>query len=290
MLSPKRKGRITGSIVGAILGVSPYMSKADAMRYMVREWHGAECEFKGNPATEWGKANEARAIDQLELLHLFAPVVDPDTIVEHGFFIHPEYDWLGATPDGLVGDDAVVEVKCPWGIRNDNPPQFKSVDEQPHYFAQKQIEMACTGRSLCHFYQWAPYGDDYDVIEYSQAEFEAMLPTLKEFYDEYLLEREMPNAQRYLEPKHKKQNDTTITSLAINYNEVSARIKELDQIKKDLLAEIVERCGERQSEILGKKLTQVERKGNVAYAKIPELKDVDLEQYRGKSSTYWVLK
>ena len=30
----KRKSRVTGSIVGAILGLSPYMTRADAMRAM----------------------------------------------------------------------------------------------------------------------------------------------------------------------------------------------------------------------------------------------------------------
>lgn len=290
MLSPKRKGRITGSIAGAILGVNPYMSKADAMRYMVREWHDAEREFKGNPATEWGKANEARAIDQLELLHLSAPVVDPATEVDHGFFVHPQYDWLGATPDGLVGDNGVAEIKCPWGVRNDNPPEFKSIDNQPHYYAQKQIEMACTSRNICHFYQWAPYGDDYNVVEYSHADFEAILPILKSFYDEYLIEREMPNAQRYLEPKHKKQDDSTIAGLVVRHAEVTNQIKEFEQIKKDLLSEIVERCGERQSEILGKKLTKAIRKGGIDYKKVPELAGVDLEPYRKSDSEYWSLK
>lgn len=290
MLSPKRKGRITGSIAGAILGVNPYMSKADAMRFMVREWHSAEREFKGNPATEWGKANEARAVDQLELIHLSAPVVDPAEYVAHGFFIHPEYDWLGATPDGLVSNNGVVEIKCPWGKRNDSPPAFKTINEQPHYYVQQQIEMACAGRDHCHFYQWTPYGDDHDVVEYSHNDFEAMIPHLKAFYDEYLLERELPNAQRYLEPRHKECKDETIAGLANRYSELSLQIKEFEQIKRDLLAEIVERCGERQSEILGKKLTKIEHKGNVNYAKIPELKGVDLDEYRGKPSSYWVLK
>ena len=50
----KRKGLITGSSVGAILGVNPWRTPADVMRSMVREYHGAESEFKGNIATEYG--------------------------------------------------------------------------------------------------------------------------------------------------------------------------------------------------------------------------------------------
>lgn len=289
MLSPKRKGRITGSIVGAILGVNPYMSKADAMRYMVREWYGAEREFKGNQATEWGNANEQRAIDQLELLHLSAPVFDPTTVIEHGFFVHPEYDWLGATPDGLVGDDAVVEIKCPWAKRNDNPPIFKTIKEQPHYYAQQQVEMACAGRTHCHFYQWTPYGDEHVLISYSPEWFLVTLPKLEAFYQAYLVEREMPNAQRYLEPKHQKQSNSFIVDLVNAYKGLSEGIKNLEQQKKDLLAEIIERCGERDSDISGHKLTKVTRKGSVNYKKIPELDGVDLDPYRANDSTYWSL-
>ena len=46
-----RKGRVTGSSVGAILGLSPFMSPDDVMRRMVRERNGAASEFK-----KWNKA------------------------------------------------------------------------------------------------------------------------------------------------------------------------------------------------------------------------------------------
>ena len=55
----KRKGRVTGSIVGAILGLSPYMTRADAMRSMVRAAIGAPSEFTGNVATEYGTMHES---------------------------------------------------------------------------------------------------------------------------------------------------------------------------------------------------------------------------------------
>lgn len=78
--------------------------------------------------------------------------------------------------------------------------------------------------------------------------------------------------------------------IASEYKSIGETIKELETKKKDLLAELVERCGERDSEINGHKLTKVVRKGSVAYAKIPELKGVDLEHYRGNASEYWSFK
>ena len=49
-----RKDKITASNVGAILGLSPYKKPDDVMREMVRAHFGAEREFTGNAATQWG--------------------------------------------------------------------------------------------------------------------------------------------------------------------------------------------------------------------------------------------
>ena len=56
-----RKGRVTGSMVGAILDIAPYMTRDQALRSMVRAYHGAPSEFTGNVATEYGNKNEEGA-------------------------------------------------------------------------------------------------------------------------------------------------------------------------------------------------------------------------------------
>lgn len=278
-----RKGKITGSQVGAILGVNPYKKPADAMREMVRSYHNAPSEFTGNSATEWGTANEESATKQFEMFHSIAPVE------ETGFHIHPEHEWLGASPDGLLDENGVIEIKCPYGQRDKNPPVFKSLEDQPHYAAQIQIELFCTGREFCEFYQWAPHGDLKETAEFNQLWIDENLPKLKAFHEAYLIERELPNAQRYLEPKHTEVNDEFITDLVTRHSELSEQIKALEVLKKDLFTEIVERCGEKESEINGHKLTLVERKGSIDYKKVPELKGVDLESYRKSGSSYWKL-
>ncbi len=159
----QRKGKLTGPNIGTALCVNPYKKPADLMRQMVREWHGAESEFKGNVATEWCTANEANATSELEMFHLSAPVE------ETGLHVHPDHEWLAASPDGLIGDDGVAEIKCPFGLRDKDKPEFKPLVDQPHYFAQVQIEMACTGRTWCAFYQWTPKGDSYHEQAFSQA-------------------------------------------------------------------------------------------------------------------------
>lgn len=278
----QRKGKITGSNIGAILGVNPYKKPADVMREMVREYHSVEPEFSGNIATEYGTANEATAVQSLEMFHLSAPVE------ETGFHVHLEYEWLGASPDGLIGDDGVAEIKCPFGQRDKNPPVFKSLFDQPHYFAQTQIEMACTGRTWCAFYQWSQHGDDYHEQAFSQAWFDEALPKLKAFYDAYLIERKNP--ERYLKPRHEEQNERFIVEMVEEYKDLKQQAKTIEEQARDVLLNIIKECGERESEINGAKLSRVERKGSIDYKAVPQLEGVDLEQYRKAPSQYWSLK
>jgi len=144
----KRKNRVTGSNVGAILGLSPFMKREDVMRDMVRQYHNASSEFTGNPATNYGTYNEPNALADYELKF--------DKKVELTGF-HTYEDWLGASPDGLIDTDGLIEIKCPYGLRDKNPPEFKSIDYQTHYWLQIQIQLLVTGRQWCHFYQWSAH-------------------------------------------------------------------------------------------------------------------------------------
>ena len=185
-----RQGRVTGSAVGAILGVSPFTKSADVMRRMVRDWHGAPSEFKGNIATNWGTTNEAGAVAQFEMRTGY--IVEPC-----GFYTHEE--WLGASPDGLVGTSGLLEVKCPFGLRDKSEPVFKTAKMQIHYYSQMQVQLYVTERKICYFYQWAPKGDDLEVVEYDQRYMDTALKALRMFYDQYLKEREFPYAEKYLD-------------------------------------------------------------------------------------------
>ena len=273
-----RKGKLTGSNIGAALGVNPWKKPDDLIRQMVREYHGAEPEFVGNVATEYGTAHEPLALLDYEM-------ETDNTVQECGFFVHPEFDWLGASPDGLVGD-AVLEIKVPYGFRNEANPEFKSLADQPHYYAQVQIEMACTGRQWCDFYQWAPNGDSLESVAYDPQWFADNLPKLEAFYERFLSERDSPD---YLEEKHKEINTQQAKLLIDEYQDLTDSIDQATERKKEVFDELVKLAKGRNSLIWGRKLTQIERKGSVDYKSIPQLKGIDLEQYRKKPSTYWRL-
>jgi len=279
-LSPEwfeaRRGRVTGSIVGAILGLSPFMTRSDVMRMMVRDREGAEREFTGNAATAWGSVNEAVALGEYE--------------IETGHDVHPApfvpfEDWLGASPDGFVGKKGLVEFKCPYGIRNDPSPIFKSLAEQPHYYAQCQIELFVTKREWLHFMQWTPHGFRYETVRTDTDWLDENLPKLRQFHAEYLDEP----ADDHLLPKRVEIDTPEAHRMIAEYDQLAEAIDNAEQRKKDLLAQIVEKCGAKNALFAGRKVTQVERTGSISYAKIvkEKLPGIDTAPYAGKPVSFW---
>src|SRR5690625_2688588 len=270
-----RVGKLTASRAGAALGVNPWQKPDDLIRAMVREAHGAEPEFSGNVATQWGHNHEPLAV----LDYMSETGVN---VVEAGIYIHPEHDWLGASPDGFVGDDAIVEIKCPYSQRDKNPPHFKSIIEQPHYWAQVQIQLSCTGRSKCYFYQWAPYGTMLEQVVIDEDWLQSAIPDLQAFYELYLSELDNPE---HLKDKRIDSDNARLRSLMRELGVVRANLARLRDEEKQLVADIVELAGERDTDVDGAgKITKVVRRGNVDYAKLlkEHFPDLDIEPYRGK--------
>lgn len=285
-LSEHRVGRITGSRIGAILGLSPFMTRADVLRDMVRQYHGAPSEFAGNIATEYGQLHEAAALLALAN-HLDQPIL-PAEFISRGEF--------GATPDGLIGESHVVEVKSPFSLRKKNPAPFKALDEQPHYKAQIMLQMAVTGRWRGYFAQYVPPFDDtpeqlrVEEVEFSQEWLDSHDTSRKcaEFMEEFA--SELKNSA-HLEPLRKEIQSKNAADLVAEIDRFRAAKKEAEEGEKRALAALVELVGEKDSDIDGRKLTLVERKGSVSYSRVVKehLSDLDLEPYRGKASFYWRL-
>ncbi len=276
-----RKGKLTGSNVGAALGLNPWKTPEDLIRQMVRDYHGAESEFTGNIATEYGTLHEP-----LATMEYFGKT--GNFVEECGFFVHPGHDWLGASPDGLIVEDGVIEVKCPFGLRDKKEPEFKTAEQQPHYYAQMQIEMAVTGRKWCDFYQWAKHGDSLERVEFSDQWFNNNLPALESFYKWYLSELDNPE---HIELKQVEINTLSADEMIKEYDQLSEAIDNATARKKEILESLIKVAKERNAIICGRKLTKVERKGSVGYAKIVKkhLPDLDLEPYTGKATSYWKL-
>ena len=274
----QRKGKITGSRVGAILGLSPFSKPKDVMRAMVRDFHGAESEFVGNVATNYGTANEPAATFDFELETGL-------NVDETGFHVHPEYYWLGASPDGFIGDSDVIEIKCPYGKRESS--EFTSYIDQPHYYAQTQIEMYCTGRKKCHFFQWSPLGTMIEIIEFSQPWIDENLPKLKDFYDSYLEEIKSPDKHLADLVQNKEAKE-----LAAEYLTAKNAMEEAKAKMDEAKAKIIAIADGKKTNVSGLLVFKTEKKGSIAYSKaIKELlPNADLNPFRGKPTEYWTVR
>ena len=61
----------------------------------------------------------------------------------------PEYAGIGASPDGLVGENGLLEIKCPNTAQHVATLQKQEPDKK--YWWQMQMQMACTDRAWCAF-------------------------------------------------------------------------------------------------------------------------------------------
>lgn len=160
------RGRLTASIAAACLGQSPWTSRQKAWRTIL----GTEPE-RSNPYMDWGNRSETTARANYE-------TATGDFVVQTGFWVHPELDWLGASPDGFVGTEGMVELKCP----NELPESIP-----PHYEIQMRVQMAATERAWCDFFAWTPAGSYLSRIERDAGIESDLIARLDVFYREFVV-------------------------------------------------------------------------------------------------------
>jgi putative phage-type endonuclease len=71
-----------------------------------------------------------------------------------GFVDHPELLWAGASPDGYVDEDGLVEIKCPLTATHLAALLGASISDG--HLIQMQWQMACTGRTWCDYVSYDP--------------------------------------------------------------------------------------------------------------------------------------
>ena len=147
-----RLGKVTASSLYKVLAKTKTGYGADRGNYMTQlvleRVTQSKADSYTNAAMQWG-------IDQ-ELFARAAYEAAKGVLVEEvGFVQHPTIAMAGASPDGLVGDDGMVEIKCPdsktalecW--LSENPVEGK-------YFAQMQWQMRCADRAWCDYVVFDP--------------------------------------------------------------------------------------------------------------------------------------
>ena len=138
-----RAGKIKASVCAALEGKHPYMKPADLVRQEVRALAGAESEFKMVPAVAHGQMMEDHARIFLEDLQGY-------TVEETGLVVHPKYDFIAASPDGLVGLDGCVEIKCPFPQYTKTPYSIFA-PKRSMYLMQVYMQMEVLDAEWCDF-------------------------------------------------------------------------------------------------------------------------------------------
>ncbi|OPB29801.1 lambda exonuclease family protein [Bartonella sp. WD12.1] len=147
-----RLGKVTASNIDSIVGKtskgSPTSKYDEYKNKLIRERLEDEIiPSYETPAMRWGRKYEDEAIKKYSLRRLV-------TVTRCGFIPHPTIEMAGASPDGLIGDDGLIEVKCPQPATHMFFLRHGKI--KPEYILQMQFQMACTGRKWCDFVSYDP--------------------------------------------------------------------------------------------------------------------------------------
>ena len=146
-----RIGKVTASRVADLMAKTKSGSSTSRDNYMAQlvceNLTKTKADGFTNAAMEWGTEQEpfARAAYEAKTGVM---------VEEVGFVPHPLIEWAGASPDGLVGPDGLVEIKCPNTATMIDTLLTGKVPSK--YNTQMQFQMACTGRHWCDYVVFDP--------------------------------------------------------------------------------------------------------------------------------------
>lgn len=146
-----RLGKVTASRVSDVVAKTKSGYSASRANYMAelvcQRLTGKQGDFFQNAAMAWGTETEPFARGAYEERNgIF--------VEEVGFVSHPTITMAGASPDGFVGEDGLIEIKCP--ITATHIETLLAKEAPSKYVNQMQWQMACTGRAWCDFVSYDP--------------------------------------------------------------------------------------------------------------------------------------
>lgn len=266
-----KKDKIGSSQAASIAGKNPYETPLMCYEAIINKTSKPVA-----PAMQRGKDEEPRALRWLNssINSCFLPKVVQSV----------EFPMLMASLDGFMfkdGKPTGCEIKTP-GI----DVHLRAIEGvvPEHYLWQIYHQMLVTGAESWLYVSWT--GRDAVVIEVKRDEESiAKLLEIELKFCNKLFKREPPEAT-----DKDWVDNTEFEVLAWEYKRLERDIKEMtskrDYLKEEILKEVSNiHPRVRIGSIL--KIQRIEKKGSVDYSKIPELENVDLEQYRKPSVSYW---
>lgn len=261
-----RRSKITATDASVIMGASHWKTR-------IQLYHE---KISGSPPAP---ANERmqRGID-------LEPMARNLFCVQTGIYVEPMVvvkDWAMASLDGINDSgDVIVEIKCP-GDRDHAIAVSGRVPD--HYYPQVQHQIYVCDVQFAYYYSFDGIDGVIVKVDRDNKYIEKMVECEKKFY-ECLISRTAPDPS---EGDYVERNDSLWEECAEKWKFICLNIKDLENQQEELRRQIIFLSGESNTKGGGISLCHMQRKGNVDYAKIPELKGVDLEKYRKSSTSMW---
>ncbi len=264
-----RKTVITATEASIIMGNNPWVTPYQCWQRKL----GLSEEQKTNDAMERGKRLEPQA--RAQFIERYGIHMEP-VVVES-----TEFDFLGASLDGISACNKILEIKC----GGSNLHKMASHGVIPDYYLdQMQHQLLVTRAEKCFYYSYD--GKDGICIEvYPDPEFiNRFMPKAREFWK--CVAYNDPPILRDEDYKD-MSNDPAWKMMAKEYKKINEEIKKLEEIKESYRKGLLNLCEDQNCLGDGLKVIKTIIKGRVDYDEIPEIKNIDLDKYRKKSTTAW---
>jgi putative phage-type endonuclease len=145
-----RCGKVTASRVSDVIAKTKSgwgASRANYMAQLIAErLTGEVADSYSNSTMQWGIDHE----DEARVAYEF---YENAKVQEIGFVQHQNLE-SGASPDGLVGDDGLIEIKCPNTATHIQTLLDQKIPQK--YETQMLWQMECTERKWCDFVSYDP--------------------------------------------------------------------------------------------------------------------------------------
>lgn len=261
-----RKKKITATDASVIMGASHWKTKIQ-LYY----------EKKSNTPPAPANDRMQRGID-------LEPIARDLFTIKTGIHVEPKVvvkDWAMASLDGISAcGNYLVEIKCP----GEKDHAFAVSGKVPdHYYPQLQHQMWICDLEQMYYFSFDGADGVLVTVDRDYIYCGKMIDEEMKFY-ECLVNNIPPEP---VEGDYIERNDDLWQQCAIRWKSVNESMKRLEKEEEDLRKQLIFLSGESNTKGAGISLCQVTRKGTVDYAKIPELKHVDLDKYRKGTISSW---
>lgn len=264
-----RKNYIGASDAPAIMQVSPWRTP-----YQVwQEKLGIGGIQEETDAMRYGKRMEEEARRKYE--GYTGILVCPEIV------FHPKKKFMMASLDGLsFNGDMAVEIKN----ANYEDHKLAKLGKIPEkYFPQVQHQLACLGFNVLHYFSY--HNGEGVVVEVVRDE--SYIEKL--YLEEGIFWNKVENLEtpEMTEKDYMQVDSEEWQQLANDWALITQQLTNLEKKEKEYRQSLIAMAGGANATGCGIKLTKIVKKGSIDYKAIPELKEIDIEQYRKSPVESW---